>query len=384
MGRPPLAVGTYGRIRFTKTATGYRAKARVRGQDGVIRDLSRTASSKAKAERALKLAIAQALQTPVGEDLTAKSRFREVADRWLAWQERRVADGERSHGTLDNYRSMLRNHVLPALGELRLHEVTVPRLDRFFVALREKTSAAHARTGRAVVGGILRYAVRHGAITSNPVREVEPIAGGSRNTARALTLDERREWLAQLELDPTASRKDLPDLTRFMLATGARIGEALALYWEDVDLDAGTVRIDWTLVRVRGEGLRRTDPKTSHSRRVLTLPSWAVDMLRRRYKAAMAENRGLASPVFPDVNGNLRDPSNTRRALREARGSERFGWVTSHVFRKTAATIMDEAGLSARQIADHLGHSRPSITQDTYMGRGVSSPDAAAALEDIV
>ena len=98
----------------------------------------------------------------------------------------------------------------------------------------------------------------------------------------------------------------------------------------------------------------------------------------------MAENRGLASPVFPDVNGNLRDPSNTRRALREARGSERFGWVTSHVFRKTAATIMDEAGLSARQIADHLGHSRPSITQDTYMGRGVSSPDAAAALEDIV
>jgi len=166
-----------------------------------------------------------------------------------------------------------------------------------------------------------------------------------------------------------------------MLATGVRIGEALALYWEDVDLDAGTVLIDWTVVRVRAEGLLRTDPKTPNSERLLQLPPWAVDMLRHRWRIASAENRPLASPVFPDSLGGLRDPSNTRRALREARGSEDFTWVTSHVFRKTAATILDEAGLSARAIADQLGHSKPSITQDTYLGRGIASPAAAAALE---
>ncbi len=71
----------------------------------------------------------------------------------------------------------------------------------------------------------------------------------------------------------------------------------------------------------------------------------------------------------------LRDPSNTRRVLREIRGSEGFAWVTSHVFRKTAATILDEAGLTARLIANRLGHSRPSMTQDVYMGRAAVSRD---------
>lgn len=274
--------------------------------------------------------------------------------------------------------------MTPAFGELRLSEVTVPRLDKFFPELQAKTSAAHTRTARAVVGGILRYAARHGAITSNPIREIEPIEGGTRRKARALTPAERREWLAQLEQDPKAAAKDLPDLTRFMLATGVRIGEALALYWEDVDLDAGIVAIKFTVVRVKGQGLLRKPPKTDSGFRVLPLPSWALDMLTRRYTIAKAEHRSGAKPVFPDMLGGLRDPSNTRRALREARGSEGFAWVTSHVFRKTAGTVLDEAGRTARQIADQLGHAKPSMTQDVYMGRGTVSPGNADALEDIL
>lgn len=56
-------------------------------------------------------------------------------------------------------------------------------------------------------------------------------------------------------------------------------------------------------------------------------------------------------------------------------------WITSHSFRKTTATILDEAGPSARQIADQLGHARPSLTQDVYMGRRSKNPAAAAALD---
>jgi integrase len=44
------------------------------------------------------------------------------------------------------------------------------------------------------------------------------------------------------------------------------------------------------------------------------------------------------------------------------------------------ATWLDDAGLSARQIADHLGHSRPSLTQDVYLGRGTASPRTAAVI----
>jgi integrase len=99
-------------------------------------------------------------------------------------------------------------------------------------------------------------------------------------------------------------------------------------------------------------------------------------MLRRRKAVG-----GTSGPVFANVDGGWRDPSNTRRDLRKARGSDEFAWVTSHVFRKTAATTLDSAGLSAREIADQLGHARPSITQDIYLARKVASDNAASAME---
>lgn len=108
----------------------------------------------------------------------------------------------------------------------------------------------------------------------------------------------------------------------------------------------------------------------------MRLPSFAVSMLRRRKLAS-----GGRGPVFPDSEGGWRDPSNTSRDLRDARGSEEFAWVTSHVFRKTAATEMDRAGLTARQIADQLGHAKVSMTQDRYLGRRAVDRAASDALD---
>ena len=100
-------------------------------------------------------------------------------------------------------------------------------------------------------------------------------------------------------------------------------------------------------------------------------------MLRRRF---MSGGR-LDQPLFPAVNGGFRDPANVRRELREARGDQTLAWITSHSFRKTAATILDEAALSARLVADQLGHSRPSMTQDVYLARRAVDSQAALALE---
>ena len=63
--------------------------------------------------------------------------------------------------------------------------------------------------------------------------------------------------------------------------------------------------------------------------------------------------------------------------------ADAMAWITSRAFRKTTATIFDDAGQSARQIADQLGHARPSLTQDVYMGRKAKNPGAAEALERI-
>lgn len=67
--------------------------------------------------------------------------------------------------------------------------------------------------------------------------------------------------------------------------------------------------------------------------------------------------------------------------LRKARGGGEFAWVTSHVFRKTALTMLDDAGLPARLIADQAGHSQESMTQDVYMARKVADVRAANVLD---
>jgi integrase len=144
-----------------------------------------------------------------------------------------------------------------------------------------------------------------------------------------------------------------------------------------VDWHAETVQVTSTLIRVKGEGLLRKGTKTQAGERTLPLPVSAVALLRRRFMTGAR----LDQPLFPDVLGGFRDPANVRRELREARGTETLAWITSHTFRKTAATILDEAALSARLVADQLGHSRPSMTQDVYMARRSVDSQAALALE---
>lgn len=85
-------------------------------------------------------------------------------------------------------------------------------------------------------------------------------------------------------------------------------------------------------------------------------------------------------PLFTNRDGG-RDPSNTRRELTRAAKRNGFAGVTSHNFRKTTATILDEAGVTARVIADQLGHSRPSMTQDVYLGLKAPGRRAVDALD---
>jgi integrase len=147
-------------------------------------------------------------------------------------------------------------------------------------------------------------AVRYGALSANPVWEVERVEGLPRKEPRALTEDERAAWVVQLAGDEDAVRKDLPDLTGFMLAIGARLGETLAVLWSEVDLERETVEITSTVIRVRGVGLVRKRTKSRAGQRILPLPSWAAAMLRRRF----TENPRLDEPVFPDARGGVPGP----------------------------------------------------------------------------
>lgn len=87
--------------------------------------------------------------------------------------------------------------------------------------------------------------------------------------------------------------------------------------------------------------------------------------------------------MFPDAVGGYRDRNNVGAAFRRVRAGTDVEWVTPHTFRKTVATLLDSTGASARMVADQLGRSRISMTQDVYRGRRAVSPDLAAALESL-
>ncbi len=172
-------------------------------------------------------------------------------------------------------------------------------MDRFLVAIRDTAGVALARTCRSIVSGVLRLAVRHGALPADPGRDTVRLEGRRSRSPRALTADERAEWLALLDADERAVRWNLPDPCRFMLATGVRIGEALAVQWPDVDLGQGSLTVDHTIVRLVRVGLVRKPTRTAAGERTLLLPAATVAMLRRRLDAA----DDPIGPVFPGSAG---------------------------------------------------------------------------------
>jgi integrase len=113
--------------------------------------------------------------------------------------------------------------------------------------------------------------------------------------------------------------------------------------------------------------------------RSVALPQFAVDALHRRKGEHTRPN--TSSVIFPSSAGTVRDPDNLGKQWREVRVSLGLPDVSSHSFRKTVATLIDDSGLSARIGADQLGHARPSMAQDVYMSRGQVHTEVAAVLD---
>lgn len=399
-GRPPTPVGHYGKITVVELGPRkFEARCWYRDFDGVSRRVRATGASKTGAENALKAKFADR-RADTGAELTGSSKVSKAGELWLVQQRALVDAGDRSPRTYETYESAWRNHVAPGLGELRLREATASRCETWLVALRKRVGPSMCSTARAVLSGVLGHAARMDAIPGNPVRDLSRIPGAKsrKRKPRALTLDERSEWLEWLDThvahDPAARRRPeldrdpsaviaaraLGDITRFALATGCRIGEIMAVSWDEVDLDARTVAICWHIVRVKGEGLHRlAGAKSEAGDRVLKLPSWAVAVLRRRKLAAPPNSY----PVFPDTLGGWRDPNLVMRWLRWSRDEADLPWLTSHRYRQTVITFLDDAGLNERENADQAGHGRAEQTRE-YMARKIASDRAADALEEML
>ncbi|WP_280438882.1 tyrosine-type recombinase/integrase [Nocardia cyriacigeorgica] len=280
------------------------------------------------------------------------------------------------------------------------------------------------KTARNVLSGMFKYAVRKGPLLVNPVREAEMAqnveAKGRTGGARDITVEELRFILSAVRTSqvpcprklsraernrkkpvrsytpPTVAEycdsADLADLITLLAATGLRRSQILGLLWSDIDLNARTLRCTGKVVRVKGKGLVRIakddDPK--NRRGTIALPDFAVAMLKQR-QVTLSDRRSESPPdpeiqtldlVFPSAVWTLRDPQNVGHEWQRVRDALAIpDDVTAHSFRHAVATILDDAGLSARVTADVLGHADPAMTQRHYMARGRTHRAAADALD---
>lgn len=188
----------------------------------------------------------------------------------------------------------------------------------------------------------------------------------------------------ELALGGRPRASDVLDVIDMLAATGARIGEVLALRWCDIDLASAsgkpTVTIAGTLVVRSDEGLIRQDhPKTKAGWHTVTLPRSAVTMLTWRSIEAPSSQEDV---VFPSHAGTLRSPNNFRRQLRDTVAGTEFEWVTPHSFRKTVATLLDRQ-LDSEHAAAQLGHSDTSVTKAHYIQKAHTAPDVSDVLEQL-
>ena len=353
---------------------------RYRDWDGKVRQVERRAPTKGAATRALASAIRDRSSSISGAEITPEIKLAVLAEVWFE----QISQGDLSPSTILAYRDRLDRQVLPAMADVRVRELTTGLVDHHLAAVKAKHGANVAKTTKSVLSNVCRLACRYDALEHNPCRDVARISTKPKKPPTALSVDQVRKLHLWLANDAQSVSRDLPDLILFLAATGLRIGEALAAQWNDVDLEARTVEVRGTVLRARQSGLMiKPSPKSAAGQRILELPSWAVTMLERRRSSRETTAR-RPSQVFPaPVAGGLRDPSNTLKMMRQAFKSAGFEGVTTHQFRKTVATLMDEAGLSARAAADQLGHSKTSLTADFYMGRKKRATGAAAVLEDL-
>jgi len=376
MPRPPLVLETWGKIRRTTVNGKPTAVAYYRDSDGVTRKMQRHGASAAAAERAL-VAAMKARLAPASEDLTRESRVRTLAKKWLQETQER----DLKPGTVRVYREAIERHILPGLGEVRLAEATVPRLDRFLKSLTRSSGPATARTVRVVLSGMFALAARHGALDANPVRDVATIPRGKRpvvapDLEAILGIRARfAEWDAGTDWRGKPRTTDLAAPCDMFIGTGMRTGELLALTWDDVDLVAGTVTITTTLAAdADGRMGVQDDTKSVTSRRILHLPAHLVYLLRARPKDSQF--------VFPSTVGTFRHPNNFRSRWREALAGTPWEGVTPKSFRKAVATVLrDRMGVGAAK--DQLGHATEATTNRHYVVRAHEGPAAQHVLEEL-
>jgi integrase len=325
--------------------------------DPAGRRRKRTAATMAEA-RALKASLATDVSRGDYRELS-DVRFDDYARDWIASYQGRTGRGIRPT-TLADYRRDLENDAIPFFGRRRLADIEPRDIRAFARRLSDRGLApATVRTVVAPVRALFATAAEDGLIRSNPCAGVRlagrrPPGEEPQDSKRALT----EEQLARV-IEETPERWRL--LVRFLSQTGLRIGELIALRWEDIDLGARRVKVRRRIYK------RTVDvPKSRYGIRDVPISTaMAQELWRHRASSGAPADD---TPVFPSTVGTpLNGEALLNRMLKPAARRAGVPWAGFHTLRHTCASMLFRSGWNAKQVQVVLGHHSPAFTLATYV-----------------
>ena len=294
----------------------------------------------------------------------------EWLDEWLRIRQMDVDEETLSERTYDTYDDVIRLHLKPKLGPIRMQSLQPANIRSII-----KTKLKNGLSGRrvqyiyTVLNMALTQAENDRAILWNPCKAVKkPIAA-----KRQYIVITQTQYDTLIE---AVSNSSLQPLTALAWDTGMRLGELLGLTWSAIDFKKATITVAQTVRRTKTKGVHLSNTlKSDNANRVLPLTTSAAAALKA-HKKRQAEHRlsiGLKyhsefDLVFPLLDGSPQDPSTASSDWGKIKSKLGFpANLHFHDLRHTYASTLEEMDVSVKKIQLLLGHASATFTMDTYI-----------------
>lgn len=268
--------------------------------------------------------------------------------------------------TIINTDVVIRRHLIPGLGHIKLQKLTVQAIQAFYSKkMKAGTSASRIKRFHITLSMALEYARRSRLIVVNVCKDVQ-LPKQQESDHQALTPEQ-----AKLLIEKIQGHK-LEALLTLAIATGMREGEILGLRWSDVDFHNECLQVNRTLLYLAGHGFVESEPKTAKSRRKIVLPHFVVEVLTRHHVGQLKKRFELGKDwnsrnlVFPDKDGDFLRYVKLLRHFRKLLDEIGLPCLRFHDLRHSAATLLLSMGVSMKVVQELLGHSNIHITMDVY------------------